>query len=394
MLPVEVPREYSQAICSFVVAMRVLILEPSGNLWGSERVLLDFLHAAASANDWTIGVCCPPATPILPELARLAVEVLPTFPANLHQKSKVSWLRAAVGLIRTVARFRPELIHVNQAGATRMALLAGRVLKLPVVTHVRLAEDVRYIEALRAAPRALPKIICISRHIRHMFGAASSVEPKQLTIKQLTMMYDPYRARCNWSPRALSGDTSTRAAFSCIGRLATIKGQDVLLHAIAVLAREGTDAEVSFVGTAGLGDDFGTELQRLSAQLKITERVNWAGFQRDAVSFIEGSAALVCPSHEEPLGRVIFEAWDAGTVPVAWAGSGGPAEVIEACDGGVLYEEQNGQSLANALKKVMAFSDDERYAMISRGRAWLREQCDPRRYTDEMLELWCCAAEG
>ena len=31
---------------------------------------------------------------------------------------------------------------------------------------------------------------------------------------------------------------------------------------------------------------------------------------------------LACPSHREPLGRVVFEAWDAGAVPVVFAGAG------------------------------------------------------------------------
>jgi hypothetical protein len=38
----------------------------------------------------------------------------------------------------------------------------------------------------------------------------------------------------------------------------------------------------------------------------------------------------VCPSHMELLGRVIFEAWDVGAVPVAFSGSGGAAEIVAA----------------------------------------------------------------
>ena len=353
-------------------------------------MLLDFLHAAALTNDWTLGVCCPPTTPILPELARLPVEVLPTFPANLHQKSKAHWLRAAVGLIRTVARFRSELIYVNQAGATRMALLVGRVLKLPVVTHVRLAEDVRYVQALRAAPRSLPKIICISRHIRALFDAGGDI-----ASEQLAMLYDPYRARCDWKQIApASSAASTCSAFVCVGRLAQIKGQDVLLRAVASLQTEGVDVSATFVGTAGPGDKFGAELQNLSEQLETNKFVRWAGFQDDALSIIAGSAALVCPSHEEPLGRVIFEAWDVCTVPIAWSGSGGPAETIAACDGGLLYEAQDGQSLARAMRAAMALSQSERSAMVERGRVWLREQCDPQRYANEMFDIWRDAIDG
>lgn len=363
--------------------MRVLILEPSGNLWGSERVLLDFLRAA-SASKWQIGVCCPPNTPILDPLGALPVEVLPTFRANLHLQGRAQRAGATWDLLRTARRFRPAVIYVNQAGATRIALAVGRVLRVPVVTHVRLLEDVAYITSLRASAQALPKVLCISRTIHRAFDEQNAVMPAQLE-----MIYDPYAMQSQTQASGFDFPFGDEApVLSCVGRLAHIKGQDILLESLAVLQREKIVARALFVGEAGPGDDFGDKLKHLSSKLGVEEQVYWAGFQSQATAHLARCAAQVCPSRGEPLGRVVFEAWDAGTLPVAWAGSGGPAEVIQQSGGGLLFDELNGESLSQTLREVFVMPAEEKMRRIEAGRAWLQQHCDPVAYTRQMLDWW------
>lgn len=359
---------------------RVLILEPSGNLWGSERVLLDFLNAVAGAR-FDIAVCCPPDTPILKYLARLPVQVFPNFISNLHQKSQAKRFLAAAKFISIALRFRPQVIHVNQAGATRIALLAGRLLNIPVVAHVRMAEDVRHLVSRNVKSRVLPKVICVSKYIQSLFSANNG------SPTGTVMFYDPYAPRVDWHksfPRVGSG----YPVFSCVGRLAPSKGQDILLRAIDALKREGILVGGLFLGAAGPGSDFETDLRRLAADLNVTEQVIWMGFKEEVISLITNSVAQVCTSELEALGRVVFEAWDAGIVPVAWAGSGGPAEVIGASGGGLLYPKQDGQSLAAVLKQVINISPGERERLIQNGRVWLRDNCDLKIYTRNIVHLW------
>jgi glycosyltransferase involved in cell wall biosynthesis len=360
---------------------RVLILEPSGNLWGSERVLLDFLRAA-STSAWQIGVCCPPNTPILEPLGALSVEVSPTFRANLHLQSRAQRMRATWNLLRTARHFRPALIYVNQAGATRIALAVGRILRVPVMTHVRLLEDVAYVASLRASAQTLPKVLCISHTIRRAFDKQSIVTPAQLE-----MIYDPYTMQSQSEASSFIFPFEGEAkVFSCVGRLAYIKGQDILLDALAVLRSEKIVAHALFVGEAGPDDGFGEELKCLSNKLSMGNQVYWAGFQAQATAHLARCVAQICPSRGEPLGRVVFEAWDAGTLPVAWAGSGGPAEVIEQSGGGLLFDEPNGDSLAQTLQEVLSMSREEKTNRIEAGRTWLRQNCDPATYASQMLQ--------
>lgn len=365
-----------------VRARRALVVEPSGNLWGSERVLLDFLRVAVTSA-WEIAVCCPPDTPILGALGELPIQVFETFQANLHLRGRAQRARATLGLLRAAREFRPDVLYVNQAGATRITLAVGRLLRLPVVTHVRLEQDAAYVLSLGASAKALPKVICISRFIRQQFPAEDAFSSR------LEMLYDPYtRQREGERAAPLSESEPSLPTWSCVGRLESQKRQDVLLDAIAGLQKEGVPTRGLFIGAAREGDPFFAHLQHKSEQLGIGSQIMWAGFRDDVLDLMTGSTALVCPFEKEALGRVVFEGWDAGVVPVVWKGSGGPAEVVEQSGGGVLYEEQSGASLAKALRGVLETAPSQKQRMVEAGRAWMRENCDPAHYTARMLELW------
>lgn len=361
---------------------RALILEPAGNLWGSERVLLDFL-AAVAGSPWQIAVCCPPDTPIVDRLAALPVTVYPAFVARLHHKGKAHRLRAAAGLLVAALRFRPHLLYVNQAGATRIALLVARVLRIPVIAHVRLTEEAAYVQALDASVAELPVVISISHYIRDLFD-----ERALDTQRRMEVMYSAYRPQQEWDNALLPQPSGPEPMLACVGRLTKSKGQDVVLQAIGVLKRQGVLAHGHFFGKGEPGDSFGLELEELAAGLGLCEQIHWHGYQEKIPSHIAPMAALICPSHLEALGRVIFEAWDAGTIPVAWAGAGGPAEVIRDSEAGFLYAEQTGRSLAHTLRRVLELSPLARQQMVERGRKWLSRNCDPKAYGERMLALW------
>ena len=361
---------------------RALDVEPAGNLWGSERVLLDFL-AAVAGSPWQIAVCCPPDTPIVDRLAALPVVVYPAFVAGLHRKSKAHRVRAAAGLLAAAMRFRPHLLYVNQAGATRIALLIGRVLRIPVIAHVRMAQDADYVQSLDASADELPLVISISHYVRDLFE-----DPVLNSHRKMVVMYSAYAPQQEWEAASLYRPPGPEPVLACVGRLTKTKGQDVALRAIGHLRREGILAHGHFFGTGERGDTFGLELEELVADLGISEQIHWHGFKEEIPSRIALADALICPSSAEALGRVIFEAWDAGTIPVAWAGSGGPAEVIQASEGGLLYAEQTAGSLAQALRRALDLSPSAREQMVERGRQWLMSNCDPKAYSQRMLTFW------
>lgn len=357
--------------------INILVLDPAGNMWGSERVLLDFLKSEA-AQETSIALCCPPGTLLEDAVNQLEMPVYPYFIADLHEKGKFWRLRAAIGLFKACRSFKADVIYVNQAGATRIALFVGRLLNIPVIPHVRLLEDVKYVEDLNATAHSMPHVLAISNFIGDAF------ERPDIKLRVI-VLYDAYVMK----QASVSIDPIPRksAEFCCAGRLVPIKGQDVLIHAMANLIRSGLDVSLNLYGTGIKGNSFQNELVELVNTLDLSARVFFHGFVSDIPSVMHRQRAVVVPSEIEPLGRVVFEAWDAGNLPIVGAFSGGAAEVVIASQGGLLYCEQTPESLAGALKACLELSPDERQDMIFRGRSWLHANCGPAEYSAKLLNV-------
>ncbi|MFZ1102196.1 MAG: hypothetical protein WAN86_05020, partial [Hyphomicrobiaceae bacterium] len=125
----------------------MLVIEPAGNLWGSERALLDLLDGL-NARD--IGVCLPPRTQLEAELRRRNVKVYPYLLPDLHRRPRWRRAQAALAVLRACVEHRPELLYLNQAGIFRVAKPAADLLRLGIVAHARIFEDASYLD--RCAP--------------------------------------------------------------------------------------------------------------------------------------------------------------------------------------------------------------------------------------------------
>ena len=347
---------------------RALIIDAGGKLWGSERALLDLIDVLSAIE---IAVCCPPRMPLTSELERKRIRTLPYYIYELHEKSKIRRLQAAGGVIRACVEFRPDVIYLNQCGSYKVALPAATILNLPIVAHIRIFEDAAYLAMQNPNPCRLRGIIAIS----------SAVEKEirrfhELDSIQCHMVYDGYA-------RAVFADnnnirTPACNRIACVGRIAPIKGQDILINALSVLTDLGKAGECMFVGDGH--QRFVHHLRHMAVHPNSSFLIKWLGFVSDVRSLLKTCSILVCPSHKEPLGRVILEAWDAGVVPVVFSGSAGAAEIVSAAQGGILYHEQTPPSLAGALCRGLELDLASREQLVKNGRSWVGRNCDLNAY--------------
>lgn len=205
---------------------RVLIIESSGNLWGSERALLDLL---AGIPDVKAAVVCPPETPLQGALVKRNISALPYFVYALHQKSKWQRLLATIGVLRACSEFWPDVIYLNQSGSYKIALFAAILMNLPIVAHIRIFEDVAYLACLSHDPRRLRGLIAIS-------AAKETVIRRFPQLKAIShfCIYDAYASKLLPTfPSVLADSRKNRIA--CIGRVVPSKGQDVLVDAVGLM---------------------------------------------------------------------------------------------------------------------------------------------------------------
>lgn len=359
---------------------RVLSLDPAGLLWGSERALLDFIGEIPGFES---GCCCPLGSPLIEKLKVRNVTSFPTFEANLHVRGKAARVRALYGLLRAMWSFRPDVMHVNQAGASRIALLACRIFRIPCVTHVRLQEDVEYLNRLRPSPKYLRNLIAISDPIADLIRAQANLQGIPCTT--LLDAYCP-REQCSRQSEAADAIVSSVSIasprnvqwdFVCVGRFSDSKGQEVLIRAVPLLQQAGSSPKVVFVGEI---NDCGRKLQNLVSELNLKGAVEFVGHRDTVDDLLCRSRWLVCPSQFEPLGRVLFEAWDAGIPVVAGAFSGGAAASVNASGGGLLFKEWTPDSLATTLAKALMTGSAQADQMAKMGRGWLVQATNPTRY--------------
>jgi glycosyltransferase involved in cell wall biosynthesis len=355
---------------------RALVIEASGNLWGSERALLDLLGAIPMLE---VAVCCPPQMPLSSELEKLNIRTLPYYVYGLHEKSKRHRLQAAAGVVRACMEFRPDVIYLNQCGCYKVALPAAKLLGLPIVAHVRIFEDAAYLARQSPRPRRLRGIIAIS----------SAVETEirrfqQLDFIHLHRIYDAYTPAVPTLQNSSPPDRIVNRV-ACVGRLVPVKGQDVLVGALRLLEDFEGGLECLFIGDGE--EKFINKLRQMSSRGNSVYSIQWLGFVSNVISLLLTCSVLVCPSHSEPLGRVIFEGWDAGALPIVFAGSGGAAEIVAAADGGILYDEQTPQSLAMALRKALELDCEHRNKLVNNGRLWMSTNCNSEAYGETISTI-------
>jgi glycosyltransferase involved in cell wall biosynthesis len=119
-------------------------------------------------------------------------------------------------------------------------------------------------------------------------------------------------------------------------------------------------------------------------------KVNWTGLVREAEPLIRTCRLLVCLSYREPLGRVvIFEAWDAGGVPVVCAKSDGAAENIRESAAELTYDTQTPECLTTKLAEALRLSEAGRQRLVANGWLWMLNHYAPElfgRATAAVLE--------
>jgi glycosyltransferase involved in cell wall biosynthesis len=160
------------------------------------------------------------------------------------------------------------------------------------------------------------------------------------------------------APRAFAGPV-----VGSLGRLDVQKGYDVLLHALA---------ELDGVSALLVGD--GPErprLERLAAELGVSDRVEITGWRDDARSFLASIEVFCLPSRYEGFPLSIVEAMLAGR-PVVATDVGSVGEAVLDGETGLLVAPDDPGALGRALRTALEPATAARLGAA--GRALARER--------------------
>lgn len=164
-----------------------------------------------------------------------------------------------------------------------------------------------------------------------------------------------------------------KPVLCALGRFDAWKGFDTLIEALA-------SVEGATLLLAGQGEGE-ARLHAIAESFGVAERVRFLGWLDNRGVLFRRADLCVVPSHHEPLGNVILEAWSAGC-PVVAAASEGPSWLIEPGRTGMLVPPADPGALADALNAALAAPETRR--------KWAEE--GRRRWEDEFTVERICAA--
>lgn len=143
-----------------------------------------------------------------------------------------------------------------------------------------------------------------------------------------------------------------------VGRLDRGKGQEYLLHALAMLRADGIELHALIVGeeTRGEQQGYAEELQRLARSLHITGNVHFRGFVADVPTAFAAMDVFTLTSLSETYGMVTIEAMAAGC-PVIATDSGGTPDLVGSTGTAILVPPADAEALAKSIARIMEDAD-------------------------------------
>ena len=295
-----------------------------------------------AARGWRNAIACRGGSAVEKAARRRDIETHCTGMRNDFDLASVIALRAA---IRSSGA---GLVHLHTGRATWLGGLAARLARVPAISTRRMD---------RPVPRGWRTRLVYERLVRHVVAISPAVADRLVVggapaskISVIASAVDsealrPRRVRDD--VRRELGTPAEQPAILALARLVPRKGIDVLVNALAILARDGLAAELWI---AGDGPEEGA-LKALVSKLGL-DGIRFLGRRTDVADLLGACDVVAVPSRLEGLGVAALEAMAAGR-PVVASAVGGLAEaVVHGCTG-LLVPPDDPAALANALDQLI-----------------------------------------
>ncbi|MBZ9895472.1 MULTISPECIES: glycosyltransferase [unclassified Mesorhizobium] len=346
--------------------MRIACVHQGYELYGSDRSFAESVAALRAAfPSADIEVVLPRSGPIVqilePHASRIVFEPLWVLRRQaILRLATVEMARLPLALWRAWRRLRQcDLVYVNTSIVADYAL-AARLLPHKAVLHIHEIPEGFMRTILVALMRwSHADLIFNSRATRAAFGIAGR--------SRTHVVYNGVAGPPAVEPMHYDGSRPLRVLL--LGRINRIKGQEVLLEAVASMPPElRSRIEVRLVGGAFESTERELALAELVNTMGLADRVSVLPFISDPSQHYRWADIVTVPSRRpESLGRVAIEAMAYGRPPLVSA-IGGLVEVVSDGETGWHVPPNNAAALAAKLQAIILRPEAWR-GFIAAGRA-------------------------
>jgi len=330
-------------------------------------------------------VIAPPEGSLAEALAAKGVEVLPfVFRDAAGNRFPQDRLRAE--LAHLLGRRRPDLLHANSLAMGRLSGPVAADFELPSIAHLR--DIVRLSARAVADLNRHSRLLAVSAATR-AFHVAQGVAAEKTDVLYNGVDLNRFqpRPRCGYLHREL-GLAPEADLVGTIGQICLRKGQDVLVHAAAILAEKLPNVHFVIVGERWSDKPESRQFEqalRDAATDKLAGRLHFLGLRNDVDRVLNELSLLVHPARQEPLGRVLLEAAASGVAVVA-TDVGGTREIFPPdCKAARLVPPDDPDAMAAAVLELMG-DEGLRASLAAAARRRAETAFDAERTTAALVE--------
>jgi len=339
----------------WIVTLRIACIHQGYELYGSDRSFAESVAALRQAYPAAeIEVVLPREGPIRGLLegsaSRIVVEPLWVLRRkDLPRLVATAPIALPRAVLRAARRFRrSDLVYINTSVIVDH-VLAARFFPGKAIQHIH--------EIPEGATRTLLRRLVLWGRARVIFNSRATREAFEAPPGHPSdVIYNGVAGPVDWAPTDYDGKRRLRVLM--LGRINRIKGQEILLAALAAMPPEIRDRiEARIVGSAFEDSGLEIALREAVTSAGLDSHVSVEPFLDDPTPLYRWADVVTVPSRRpESLGRVAIEAMAFGRPPLASA-IGGLREVVADGTTGRLLPPGDADALTQALTEIVRNPD-------------------------------------
>jgi glycosyltransferase involved in cell wall biosynthesis len=355
--------------------IRVAILDHTAILGGGEIALLNLARSIDPARfDLLVILFSDGPLRERLEAVNIATLIFPLDPRIVDvRKDKLgggtllrlrdAWIsfRFVFRLAGELRRRNIQIIHTNSLKSDLLGGVAGRLVWIPVIWHVRdrIANDYLpgpVVLVFRLLARVIPTRVISNSQATMNTLCLSGDGP--MNGRRFTVVHDGAEVLPQLSHVPGQRLPDEHLIVGLVGRISPWKGQHIFLKAISLLRDRCPRARFQIIGSAMFSEtDYEKQMHELAASLQVTDIVDFLGFRSDVTALVDRMDVLVHASTiGEPFGQVVLEGMAAGKAVIATRGGGVP-EFCEDQITGLLVPMGDPQAMADAIIRLLDDAD-------------------------------------
>jgi len=298
------------------------------------------------------------------------------------------WMAKEIGEI--IDTEKPDLVHTNNlAGFSVLVWQTLNKRQIPIIHTLRdyyLICPRKYIMFRNYKNCETPCCDCksysffkrqMSNYVNAVIGISQFILNHHVNLNYFTNVPVQKVIYNSYQPGMISKEKSSRLRLGYLGRIDKSKGFDTLLKSLETISSQNWELQVG-------GEISDEQIAYFRGRYPLPH-VNYLGYVKPEVFFSKVDVLVVPSLWQEPLGRIVIEAYGYG-VPVIGSNRGGITEIIDSGKTGFIFEPSEIDSLARNINKFIQYPQ---LAVEMSKNAWQKYQCfTPNKIITEYLTVY------